>query len=581
MAVIVGVIAIVCRTWQHNPSGSSQSSSPVLPLLTRVETSFQRYATALHPSGNRPDRIVLEEEMMRMRNDMVQLDATLTALDSLESLTIDEVQRVHSLPLRALNALVVHRSGVVKEMIAVELHGLPYVTSDVVDKFDRESGAFMLAPLKLLLSYAHHFRWTELIHGQQTSAIEFAVDRELVEAVKIMLPHARQECRLSMHATSTSRLSAVQLAENNGNSAMVQLLIEDANPCLVTSLLDADRLRQRDAILARPVDLSAFELSAVTRGVDPRSVLGGGWRASASNATARSLSSIATLGCPFTRISLHQLTAEIFRAHYDNKQPIILTEALDTSRWTIAQQLTREYIANHWATINVTAGQIPYGKQFNVKNGLVSFDEFLSYMDGVYQRQQRAPAADELPPFYIFDHSMFDAAEWNLQSNASHESSSSSSNRSLGPSFYRLPVQVLSVFHTTSPVSQFYPQFYLGSEGSGAPFHYHCPALNMLVYGRKRSGEQSHDALDLHARAVMTSTSCTHSLAVWCFLCASFPVPQLVASSSRAWLLLETITTRIFPRFEHVCPSLAAVCLCAASWRSPLRAASMESRDSE
>eukprot|EP00118_Oscarella_pearsei_P018231 m.186067 g.186067 ORF g.186067 m.186067 type:complete len:92 (+) comp39338_c0_seq66:962-1237(+) len=33
-----------------------------------------------------------------------------------------------------------------------------------------------------------------------------------------------------------------------------------------------------------------------------------------------------------------------------------------------------------------------------------------------------------------------------------------------------------------------YHQFILGAPGSGAPFHFHCPAANIVMYGRKRYG---------------------------------------------------------------------------------------------
>lgn len=50
-----------------------------------------------------------------------------------------------------------------------------------------------------------------------------------------------------------------------------------------------------------------------------------------------------------------------------------------------------------------------------------------------------------------------------------------------------IPEPLLSDQNTTAPVYGVQLQYYLGAAGTGAPVHYHGPAINSLAYGEKVS----------------------------------------------------------------------------------------------
>lgn len=83
-------------------------------------------------------------------------------------------------------------------------------------------------------------------------------------------------------------------------------------------------------------------------------------------------------------------------------------------------------------------------------------------------------------PFYIFDAQLAHFMKWN--DFIPPPPSAAASRSPAAPTLYMLP----SLFTSILDFSSHQAQFFLGPAGSGAPFHFHCPAINLLVYGKKR-----------------------------------------------------------------------------------------------
>ncbi|XP_062506868.1 uncharacterized protein LOC134183374 isoform X2 [Corticium candelabrum] len=134
-------------------------------------------------------------------------------------------------------------------------------------------------------------------------------------------------------------------------------------------------------------------------------------------------SGIDSHGCDLPVISLIDLEPSHFIDDYVNlSQPILIKNA--TEQWHLRDRLEKSQLSADNGDVDVLVGLIPYGEVFGELNGYATISEFLIYMD-------------ELDIFSL----------WN---------------------------DVLQVH-----------QFILGPRGSGAPFHYHCPAVNVVCYGRK------------------------------------------------------------------------------------------------
>jgi hypothetical protein len=112
---------------------------------------------------------------------------------------------------------------------------------------------------------------------------------------------------------------------------------------------------------------------------------------------------------------------------------------------------------------DVLAGSIPYGQIFGERFGVASVREYLTYMDEYSFNPVDFNNGDNLNlPLYVFDGEVMDEE-------------------------FKPYLDDLPEFYSLWNYSHFHHQFILGPRGSGAPFHYHCSALNYLTYGRKKS----------------------------------------------------------------------------------------------
>jgi hypothetical protein len=111
---------------------------------------------------------------------------------------------------------------------------------------------------------------------------------------------------------------------------------------------------------------------------------------------------------------------------------------------------------------DVLAGSIPYGQIFGERFGVASVREYLTYMDEYSFNPVDFNNGDNLNlPLYVFDGEVMDEE-------------------------FKPYLDDLPEFYSLWNYSHFHHQFILGPRGSGAPFHYHCSALNYLTYGRKK-----------------------------------------------------------------------------------------------
>jgi hypothetical protein len=111
----------------------------------------------------------------------------------------------------------------------------------------------------------------------------------------------------------------------------------------------------------------------------------------------------------------------------------------------------------------VQSSIIPYGGVFGEFQGPATIDEFIRFMDTLNTSATTGAASShDAAQIYVFDFEFL--------------------NQSL-PGQYGLPPCIASPAWVAETQVH---QFFLGPAGSGAPFHYHCSAVNTLVYGRKR-----------------------------------------------------------------------------------------------
>ncbi|XP_065890131.1 uncharacterized protein [Dysidea avara] len=149
--------------------------------------------------------------------------------------------------------------------------------------------------------------------------------------------------------------------------------------------------------------------------------------------------------CQFPSLQVEQLTVEVLHLFAAIGQPLVIKGV--GHDWSLLTRWRRHYLEEHYGTMEVLGGSIPYGEIFQESFGTVSVAEFLTYMDkfhnelpeDYYSRPIRKMMRAALP-FYLFDVEV-------LQRHFSQD--------------YTIP-------------------------GSGAPFHFHCNAINLLVYGRKK-----------------------------------------------------------------------------------------------
>jgi len=128
------------------------------------------------------------------------------------------------------------------------------------------------------------------------------------------------------------------------------------------------------------------------------------------------------------------------------------------SYWPIKREWTKDKFFETHKHLKFLIGNIPYGQIFGEQHGIVTLNEYKLYLE----RMLQAPNYPE-QPLYIFDTEI------------------ATKDDSLVPKENLLP----SNFEIFKNVTKYY-QFLLGPENTGAPFHFHCPAANFLVYGTKK-----------------------------------------------------------------------------------------------
>ena len=154
------------------------------------------------------------------------------------------------------------------------------------------------------------------------------------------------------------------------------------------------------------------------------------------------------------------MTADEFLFSYlAIQRPVLVRGGLVGPQWdTIRGQWSRPGFAARFVHEEFTKSTIPYASAFGLEGNKTTVAQHLLYMDWL---RAHASKADEAPS-YVFE-------SLSPDSNVAR-------NIQLPPFLdpARTEIQVLNT------------QFYLGAAGSGAPWHYHRAAFNVLVYGRKR-----------------------------------------------------------------------------------------------
>jgi hypothetical protein len=393
-----------------------------------------------------------------------------------------------------------------------------FVTGSIVDAFGR---TFLLQPLSLLMRglpdldvlrplwLEHHAASSD--HRQQAqlarSAIEYAVERGLGSAVELLLPLARQQCDDSklhelQQTFETGRLSAVQRALRNDDHAMATMLLSAGIPCL-----NFDKSSSSTTVhppQEKPTVVSSHAAADV-QPMTPQPAVVGGWRRTTKETVAllQELEKVPTLGCPFPRLPLAELSAARFAELLAANRPVLLTDAL--GNWSASELLIRSRLEHVWGDKEVQWGRIPYAHLFDSEFGHMSLKEYLRVMDryAAVAHQSGLAQLSAEAPLYIFDHELPMALRWNETYNGATKR------------MFEVPDAIRAALQ---PVQAELPQFFLGPAGSGAPFHLHCPAVNGLVYGRKR--------WYLHPPAVV---SC------FLFLCISSEVKRSADSRRSRW----------------------------------------------
>jgi hypothetical protein len=163
--------------------------------------------------------------------------------------------------------------------------------------------------------------------------------------------------------------------------------------------------------------------------------------------------------CDIPTVSLTDLDQHRFIKDYINmSQPVLIKNVID--KWLLRTSFKRDKLISLYGDSDVLVGYIPYGEVFGEFNGYATITEFITYMDKLVTEKVQAFNLTEPPPMYVFDSEIL---------------------REKFHGQYQLP----DLFSLWSNVVQVH-QFILGPKGSGAPFHYHCPAVNVACYGRKR-----------------------------------------------------------------------------------------------
>mmetsp|Transcript_29383 Transcript_29383/g.41348 ORF Transcript_29383/g.41348 Transcript_29383/m.41348 type:complete len:543 (+) Transcript_29383:140-1768(+) len=186
--------------------------------------------------------------------------------------------------------------------------------------------------------------------------------------------------------------------------------------------------------------------------------LNGGWKTKIDSALMKKFGQIP---CQVRTIEAQKLKVEMFlRDHVSIKRPLRILQG--ASSWRSINTWKREPFQKSYSSFKVDAGSIPYGEIFGMEHKLIKVGDFLRHMDTSLEHDSE----DSKPaPNYIFDHQIL-----------------ASSSRSLIKKDYEFHPVFKKVWNSF----QQYPQFFLGGPKTGAPFHYHCHAVNGIAWGTKR-----------------------------------------------------------------------------------------------
>ncbi len=484
-SALVGSL-VVLGTWLLvllHPSSSSLSATATSTALGSSVHHMAAIEFALQSSVGVLAHAHVAEDRQRLESVVSNITGAVAAL-RLDP-TAAQGERYQTLPLHALSALATQRDHVTKELLKErwlkgggreeERNPYAFVTPKMVDEFGAD---FLQQPISLLLT---HLPNLHLLHRQRLphessllldsapkrSVVEYAVDRGLLPTVRTLLPLVREECTDEMLSTLREQmisLSALELARLNEDAAMEAMLLEDGNRCLVY-------------ISAAPsaVPVAPKAASPAPPSLDTKADAGG-WRRHVMAPLSSELDALKTRGCPFPRMPLEHLTSAAFAELYSARQPVIFTNAL--SSWSALHTFQRAHFSSLWGKEEVSIGKIPYAHLFDAEHDRVSIAQYLGFLDSVADDQAQVRTREQLlklpSPWYIFDHEIAVRLRWN-------ESDASSNGNgvvfSVPPAIRASPLRSASVELS---------QFFLGPSGSGAPFHLHCPAVNGLVFGRKR-----------------------------------------------------------------------------------------------
>lgn len=169
------------------------------------------------------------------------------------------------------------------------------------------------------------------------------------------------------------------------------------------------------------------------------------------------------LECPIPRINVKDLTRENFQTWFvDLNYPVIITGLMENSEhWEdLAKLWTKPYFLKNFGSTEALVGTIPYGQVFGEFFARLTIEKFLTRMEKDTRDLWNSDAPLSKFPLYIFD-------------------------PELSSKILKEKWKIPELFDETIVNSERYWQFMMGPVFSGAPFHYHCDAVNVIVHGTK------------------------------------------------------------------------------------------------
>ena len=527
-ALLLALLACcIGALWQHSQTGSPQaihSHDDFSALFSSLSHSLRRHALVLAPL-HVPDDLALHHAVIaNLTRDLERIVPLRAAiLESHSALSASVEAQFQSLPLLALTSMALQRDHMMKELLregwAAPGKGIDsdspstaktdpqqrpdYLTPWDVEQFGRR---FLVAPLQLMISQSSFdlLRPQRLPHQrdseQPRSVLTYAVERGLYAAVSAIIARIKQSgaCTpdlAALLAAQSKHLRASRFAD--GDEHMQRLLASDASDvaCIFAPQTDSARPASVElpafqnhwsvpiVLFLREAELESMRSPAPNADLDA-----GGWRPMPATVALASLESLSTRGCPFPSVPLADLSSYFDRQSKSHSPatPIIITGAL-VGHWSAVRNFTRNSLLHRWGQQQVEIGRIPYADLFAAAADRVPLAKYFTYLDNLAAEQIKGirGAKDvqgddpNLSPWYVFDGLVFQdeaivAAGW--QDTGADD----------GSSLFRVPSALRAHIRDASVSVVESPQFFLGPAGSGAPLHYHCSAVNGLVFGRKR-----------------------------------------------------------------------------------------------